>query len=255
MVWVINEALDSLAAIIAGKRVVPSMPVGESVVISDYDATDEVDSQTSENSTDGAALALFIEYVDGEGQRTRRRVTVRQLIGQPPDMVLAYCHERRAARHFRIDRIVEAIHPETGEILAGAEILLALQGAGFSPIDPVVRRMVNAMGFIMRCDGQAHAAEWEAIDDALAFWICRNGGDDAEHQAAMQMARQVAPDHTDFMIAMRSMVASKQVRQLAPFMQRALGSVMDADGVLHANEVGWAREIDGFLRAAAERDY
>ena len=51
---------------------------------------------------------LFIHYVNGEGEETRRWVTPKQVMGLKDYVYLqAYCHLRNAERNFRLDRIVE----------------------------------------------------------------------------------------------------------------------------------------------------
>jgi len=51
---------------------------------------------------------LFIHYMDGDGERTQRWITPRQVLGLSDYIYLqAYCHLREAERSFRLDRIVE----------------------------------------------------------------------------------------------------------------------------------------------------
>ncbi len=51
---------------------------------------------------------MFIRYVDGEGEETRRWVTPKQVMGLSDYVYLqAHCHLRNAERNFRLDRIVE----------------------------------------------------------------------------------------------------------------------------------------------------
>ena len=51
---------------------------------------------------------LLITYIDGDGQRTTRWITPKQVLGLSDYIYLqAYCHLRRAERSFRLDRIVE----------------------------------------------------------------------------------------------------------------------------------------------------
>jgi DNA polymerase-3 subunit epsilon len=51
---------------------------------------------------------IFIRYVDGDGNETRRWITPRQVMGLADYVYLqAYCHLRDAERNFRLDRIVE----------------------------------------------------------------------------------------------------------------------------------------------------
>ena len=59
---------------------------------------------------------ILIEYVDAEGEATRRAITVVGFgSGQYAPGFMAYCHLRKAMRIFRLDR-VEAVIDDDGEI-------------------------------------------------------------------------------------------------------------------------------------------
>ncbi len=60
------------------------------------------------NEAIGSGKRLYITYVDGKGQRSKRWVTPNNVIGLSDYIYLhAYCHLRKAERSFRLDRIVE----------------------------------------------------------------------------------------------------------------------------------------------------
>lgn len=240
-----GQLLEQLGTILGGRQVVPPVPEGRVVVLPVADR--EEPAEAADDRGEPPALALFISYVDAAGAASQRRITVRQLIGTPPETVLAFCHERRAPRHFRIDRISEAIDPVTGEVLAGDAIVAALSGAGFEAVDPAMRRAVNVLVFLMRCDGHEHPAEWEAVDQALASFILRFGGDDADHERLMRMARQVAPNAEDFLIGLRSFASSNAAPQLAQWLQRSVAAVVDADGRHTEEEFAWLSRVREFL--------
>ena len=51
---------------------------------------------------------LLITYIDGDGEKTQRWISPKQVLGLSDYLYLqAYCHLRRAERSFRLDRIVE----------------------------------------------------------------------------------------------------------------------------------------------------
>ncbi|WP_158511110.1 WYL domain-containing protein [Azospirillum thiophilum] len=59
---------------------------------------------------DAAGSTFAIDYQDSKGTLSRRRITMRELYTNGErTYVQAFCHERRAARSFRFDRIVEVI--------------------------------------------------------------------------------------------------------------------------------------------------
>jgi len=51
---------------------------------------------------------MFIKYIDGNGEETKRWITPKQVMGLADYVYLqAHCHLRNAERNFRLDRIVE----------------------------------------------------------------------------------------------------------------------------------------------------
>lgn len=241
-----GEALDRLKAAVSGLRVVPALPPGRVATLPVREPAQRMPlASVPREPTE--PLGLFIEYVAGDGAASSRRITVRQIIGNPPSHLLAYCHERRAARNFRLDRIVLAVDPATGEVLALAAVLERLCGGGMVPVDAVLRRAVNILVFLMRCDGHTHPAEWDAIDDALARLVLWSEHGDEVATRACAMARQVAPDADDFLIGMRSFTHSPQARMLGRWLARAVAAVIDADDSQHPDEFRWLVEVGEFL--------
>lgn len=58
---------------------------------------------------------FLIKYRDGSGEVTERRISDLRL--ESAGNYDAFCHLRKARRPFRMDRIVHAVNPDTGEIL------------------------------------------------------------------------------------------------------------------------------------------
>lgn len=244
--------LQRLARQLSGKRVTPKLPDDRKVLLPESDAL-EPDAEVDADRQPAVPLGLFIAYQNAKGELSQRRITVRQLTGEPPQLMLAYCHERRAIRSFRFDRIIEAMDPDTGELFAPAALLQLVTEGGARPVDPATRRIVNILVFIMKCDGHAHAAEWSVIEEHLTSWTLRNGGDDEDLEAALNLARHVAPDADDFLAGMRSFASSREAGAFGRFLARAIGAVVDADGVMHPEEFEWLVETRDFLNIMANR--
>ena len=73
----------------------------------------------------GLDQEVLLRYRDGHGHLSDRKVTVHELHGaRGPTGHIAwasldgYCHARRGPRSFRLDRILSAADPTTGEIIA-----------------------------------------------------------------------------------------------------------------------------------------
>ena len=232
--------MEQLKALLFGRRVIPRVPEGRTATVPVNDGDEAADPAAPLEGSE--PRGLFIVYRAEDGAVSERTITVRQLIGNPPDLLLAWCHLRNRPRHFRFDRIVEAIDPESGEVLAVDGLAALLQGE-YRPLDRRVRQIVNVLVFIARCDGAVVRPEWTAIEDALAHYMARFGGDDETHRQACTMARQVAPDSSDLMIGLRSMAASAERRQLARWLTQALKDVVDADGIHTREEFEWIERI------------
>lgn len=234
-----------MARAVAGKRVVPEMPPGRTAILP---PEDDDDAERGQADSEPSTLALFLVYENAKRERSERRVTVRQVVGDPPTTLVCFCHERHAARSFRVDRIVEVYDAHSGEVLDALGLRDLLVAARLPRIDPVLRRAVNVLVFLARCDGRMVAGERDAIDDALASWCLRFGGDDGACEQAVRLARRVAPDADDFLIGLRSMAKDPRAPQLARWLRGAASEVIDADGSHHAKEIEWAGELNGFLR-------
>ena len=58
---------------------------------------------------------ILIRYRDGGGEISERRISDLRLVDETT--IDAFCHLRKARRPFKIDRIVHAVNPDTGETL------------------------------------------------------------------------------------------------------------------------------------------
>jgi hypothetical protein len=84
---------------------------------------------------------LQIEYVDANGIRTHRQVTVHQITGAgEPEQVVAVCSLWDRARSFRLDRIAGLVDLSSGEIIADpasyARQITAERGGVTAPVVP-----------------------------------------------------------------------------------------------------------------------
>ena len=236
----LGEAFEQLRLLLGGRQVTPRVPVGRAVAVPQSDTDDQADPDATRDES--PSRGLFIVYRAEDGAVSQRVVTVRQLIGNPPDLMLAWCHLRQRPRHFRFDRIIEAVDPESGEVIAVEGLAARLQ-AEHGSLDRRIKQIVNVLVFIGRCDGSVVKAEWAAIDDSIADYMRMFGGDDETCRQACVMARQVAPDSADLMIALRSFAASAERSKMGVWLTIALKAVVDADGVHTREEYDWIDRI------------
>lgn len=89
-------------------------------------------------------------------------------------MIGAYCYERKAFRHFRADRVVEAIDLATGEVIDTQVKILESFGVVEKELanDPKTatrealrkcRHAMNVLVYMARCDGHFHYDEENII--------------------------------------------------------------------------------------------
>lgn len=82
-----------------------------------------------------ATMELLIKYKDAEGKITDRRIS--EIEPYEPGYILAFCHERRENRTFKVSRIVAAVHPETGEVAEDVYALFGMESPDPPPPKPV----------------------------------------------------------------------------------------------------------------------
>lgn len=73
-------------------------------------------------------LSIRIDYEDASGHRTKRKLSPASLTG---DMLVAYCHEKEAGRHFKVSRIQSA--QLLRESVNRAHLRIALEAASEPP--------------------------------------------------------------------------------------------------------------------------
>ena len=86
---------------------------------SDDDHTEMITAEepNAKAQADLEPVYCIIDYCDAEGNKTRRRITlVKICTGPNAPMLTAICHERRAIRTFRCDRI-ECFISDVGEVI------------------------------------------------------------------------------------------------------------------------------------------
>jgi hypothetical protein len=237
---------ESIRAFVAGKRVVPPVPPGRTVVLVAEDA-----AVLSPRRDGTASLSLFIEYVDAKGDRSERRIGCRSY-DRSTDIINAWCFERSAVRAFRCDRIASAACTETGELFDLADLIQRLRARGLPVRDAGLNAVLKLLTFLMRCDG-VHPDEQLVIEEAITSYALRFDGDDAMVDLALRQARTMAPDEHDFLRALRSITLRRDGPALARFVRSHAQRVIDADGRHSAEEARFGMELDQLLSKVAAK--
>jgi hypothetical protein len=114
-------------------------------------------------------ILCFLKYRDGQGQISRRRVTLKSLVPWNDEYaLLAYCHERQAHRTFKLSGIQELCDLETGEIIE-EPIKYLTDHYNNSPIGlyskllSEIETQILVLCFIARADGRMTPPERKII--------------------------------------------------------------------------------------------
>jgi hypothetical protein len=198
-----------------------------------------------------AGWSVYLCYRDGDGYESERRVTCLNLSRQVGGYLTlgSFCHEAEGYRDFRADRITELVDVATGEIVPPVPYLERLRAEGLPFGDRGLEALAKILVFMMRCDGVEDPREWEAIERALASYALRFDATDVEFEQALRGARGLAPDATDFSLALRRVLRSPSDvrRPVADLCARACASVIDADGRICSDEMHWGAAVDRCL--------
>jgi hypothetical protein len=180
-------------------------------------------------------VRVAIDYVDSRNKKSRRRVTLLKVQRGPTAPILAAtCHERRAFRHFRTDRIADVIDTETGEIFEcdlffrdvmkidlarlqpNVEVLTATKQA--RGIRDELRAPLSILVALARSDEDFHPDELDAI--------CRYVEEDAK-----DMFTPTHPGEIDTIVPLREVI-----RNMRPSRQALHGYLDTLSGSKWSNE-------------------
>lgn len=217
-------------------EVVPPTFTGFTTRLSDQDADtdDEPDVEGLDPGREAIMGATFaIEYTDAAGKETRRRITALQF---KDGSLMARCHERRALRNFRLDRITCVIDRQG--VIYGTEEFFQLIDF---PLDHFRGDYIYVPGLQMLtavafADGWMCPPEAECILQYCAH-LCENHGIIIDGRLERQMIRHISGLYP----ARAAVDASfKRMRTMSPADRRLLFryavDVMNADSIQHPAE-------------------
>jgi uncharacterized tellurite resistance protein B-like protein len=240
-----------LIGAVADKHVSFAPPPGRAVILVD---SGEVPSS---GATPGkiASFVVHISYLDAEGHPSERTVSCIRLqtSGGKITHLHAHCKKRNAYRCFIIERIREVVDPLTGEVFEPVAFFGKLQRDGLPFVDETLRHLATILVFLAKCDGHQSRSEWTAIEDALARYIVRFGGEDSDHRSACEVAQRLAPTDRDFVKSLRFVSRSRGGPALARLAMASVTDVIEADGRLHEAEIEWVQPVKEILDAASHR--
>jgi hypothetical protein len=231
----------------------PTIDLTAGLLAEDAPGTDVV---TGAPTVDHASGLVAIRYVDANGNRATRRITVRRVWELGDRLVIdAYCHEREAARHFDAAHIEELIDLSTGETFDDAPWFLrhhvaldpAVGGAKVAATRRAIDRVhpdLAILAFLAACDGSFDASERDAILQTPAG---RCGDLDYDRARIVGYVARLHPDGDSFFAAIQAL-STRADADLAALARRAI-AIVEADGVIDDAE---ARFIATMRAALAE---
>ncbi len=205
-----------------------------------------------------------IDYCDAGGSKTRRRITMRSISRGPNAPILkAVCHERRAIRAFRCDRI-ECFVDDDGVVTEcygffqetmGIDLGTFASAGSSEALDMAqrtrdrLRPMLSVLVAAARSDGQLHPEELDAIlryaeTEALRLAAQGELGGEITIESLDQFARllvRMAPQRSS--IKRHYEIACQLTGPAGVNFERALREVILADGRIAAGEVAFAEEL------------
>ena len=236
---------------------------GFTVEISIHDLDDELEDENNECQDEHNPVAdiyTAIEYCAANGELTRRRITMRRIeFNCSVPSLYAFCHERRAIRQFRTDRIKCFITAD-GEVIEPNNFWKSI-GVDFDAIEytpqkrcgetsetnrtkRMLRDQIRILAALSRADGNMRDEEVKAIIEYIEIeveWDRIDLSEEtiAELKAYIKRLRPTAEKVSESLFRLFEEPKGKKriyAKELERFM-RAAKNVIDADGVLHETEV------------------
>ena len=237
----VREAMGDL-------RVTPKIPEGRETKI-----FDDFEEARTDDRGDFSGWATFMKYEDAKGRLTQRRITCRSISGEGgPKHLHGFCHERRAIRSFRIDRIVELVDYRTGEAVEAQRHFEDMRMHGLIGMkDRVLADLAMVLVFMADCDGEYHPLEHSAIEDSLSRYLLRCGGNEAELPTVLKNLPALAPDADDTIEALHRLLSSNACPSISRLILDGSSDVMAADGKFESAEARWSSQLQQILISAA----
>lgn len=235
----------------------------------DIELIDEEEAGGDAKFFDLDPVYTIMDYTDAAGNETRRRITMRRLARGPQAPILtAVCHERRAVRYFRWDRISGFIDDD-GEVLEAGEFLsktfgLTLASLELEAVDAserndarrirdILRPALSILAAAARSDDEFHPDELDAIEcyveKELPFLIKKGlyqGGQTVQVLDQLRpMIRKMRPS-ADALPNYFGAILTHSHDRFQRFMS-ALHVVIQADGLVTQDEleiVEWLSQLE-----------
>lgn len=204
-------------------------------------ATDTgLDADEDEDFLDESDLqgqSFLIEYQDGAGEISTRRITVRKLERTAEGLLClkAFCWERRASRAFRVDRVLACSRvgdptPIKNPLAFFEKYIHDGFDTAAAALMQQVRPGLRVLLFLARCDGGVHPAE----ADVMRKYVSAHSSVPVNWGAVNQF---LECQHPDRQLARSMLKAALSERARSGRLLTAAKQLIDADGRVAPEEV------------------
>lgn len=238
---------------------IPDLPSGKKVIIPDWEFEefdvielneefesdisfeDFYDDVFSEQEIITFGQTTYIEYLDSKKNLSSRRVSIKKVETNDKGIkhLKCYCHERKAFRSFRADRVQSICDIGTGEIIEDKErIQKSLEHieffcSQFSVSDTFRKEYpaINILCFLAKCDGNVHASEIAVLKKYLNQ-VDEDLSED-ENNLIESLAKYYYPDKHLYIKSLKKLEKHTAKLNTIAIMAKEL---IEADGVTHDKE-------------------
>lgn len=258
----------------SGEEPAPPPYNGEfSLAVDHQEPVEEVNSKKSFDSEQLSHL-FGIKYEDAKGDLSVRRITLRTFDADDTGKVLylkAYCHERRAMRTFKGDRVKSIFDAENGEILASGKNCADIIYQRFAATAPskkvltpglkdhtkgiisVCRNEAYVLAGLAWCDGHFHEREKDVIRNYMLSRAQGIGDCQPDTSEVAAWVKKLHPDSEAFRKGVLGV--SKKFRDSQDKdedFRDAMKALVDADGIFHDEECRLLLDIEDMIMNARE---
>lgn len=212
-------------------------------------AADSVDDAEMAGATDVAETApivFHLVYEDAAGNVSQRIVTVRKIeTGRSGPLLLCFCHLRKRARRFALERVIEVFDVSTGEIHVDPKAFFLqhpLLAVAETHEDRAFRLCANDLTILTVVGAADGRFDPDEQDQLLVHVFDRYEDGALDESRLRRRLALLTPDHASFFRAL-SRIQPEDGRLL----RRALRRVVDADGEIAPAEHAFVETIEGYL--------
>lgn len=209
-------------------------------------AEDSGEMADADDAADTAPIVFHLVYEDAAGNVSQRIVTVRKVeASRAGHTLLCFCHLRRRARRFALDRVLEVFDVSTGEVHSDPKAfflchpLLALAESHEDRAFRLCADDLTILTVVGAADGRFDPDEQ---DQLLVHVFDRYEDGPMDENLLRQRLSLLTPDHASFFQSL-SRIQPENQRLLL----RSLRRIVDADGHLDPAELAFVETIEASL--------